>query len=132
MTNKELISKAASGVKTRKTKNGLFGDVGCALISEKNQIYLGICADSGSNVFCAEQNAIGSMITHGEYKIKKIAAVRKDEKKDIFVISSYGNCHQFMLEVNEENLDTEIILDKNKTILLKELIPYHNWWKKQE
>jgi len=74
MTNEDLIKKAASVIKTRKTKNGLFGDVGCALISAKEKVYVGICADVGSNVFCAEQNAMGSMITDGEYKIKKITA----------------------------------------------------------
>ncbi len=132
MTNKELIKKAASVVKTRKTKDGLFGDVGCALISNQDKIYVGICADVGSNVFCAERNAIGSMITDGEYKIKKIVAVWKDEAESVFVIPPCGNCRQFIREVHEENLDTKIVLDEHKTVLLKELLPYYNWWKKQE
>jgi len=132
MTNEELIIKATSVVKTRKTKNGLFGDVGCALISGKNEVYVGISADVGSNTICAERNAIGSMITDGEYKIKKIVAVWKDADGSVFVIPPCGNCRQFIREVNEENLNTEIILDINKTVLLKELLPFYNWWKKQE
>jgi len=132
MTNEELIIKATSVVKIRKTKNGLFGDVGCALISDKNEVYVGICAAGGSNTICAERNAIGSMITDGEYKIKKIVAVWKDADESVFVIPPCGNCRQFIREVNEENLNTEIILDINKTVLLKELLPFYNWWKKQE
>lgn len=72
------------------------------------------------------------MITDGEYKIKKIVAVWKDEAYNVFVIPPCGNCRQFMREVNEENLETQIILDENKTASLKELLPYHDWWKKQE
>ncbi len=132
MTNAELIARAAAVVKTRKTKGGLFGDVGCALISENGSVYVGVCADAGSNVFCAERNAIGSMITDGEYRFSKIVAVWKDEEGTTYVIPPCGNCRQFMREVDEENLNAEIILDKSKSVLLKELLPYHDWWQRQE
>ena len=36
-----------------------------------------------------------------------------------------------LLETDQKNLDAEIILDKNKTVQLKELLPFYNWWKKQ-
>ena len=130
VTNLELIKKAASVIKEKKTKNGgLFADVGCALLSAKGKIYLGTCLDVGSNVFCAEKIAIGSMITKGEYKIKKLVAVWKDKKGKIFVIPPCGNCRQLIRETEESNLNTEIILDKNKTVKLKELLPYYDWWK---
>jgi cytidine deaminase len=133
MTNRELIALAASLVKTRKTKNGLFGDVGCALISADGKVYQGVCADSGSNVSCAEQNAIGAMMTDAVYRITKIVAVWKDENGVVFVISPCGNCRQLMREIDEENLKTtEVILDNDKSVLLEELLPYHSWWKKQE
>lgn len=131
-TNKQLIKISASVIKVKKTKGGLFGDVGCALLSKNNKIYTGICADVGSNVFCAEKNAIGSMITDGEYKIKRIVAVWKDNAEQVFVIPPCGNCRQFITEVDKNNLETEVILDKNKVVKLKELLPYHDWWKKQK
>jgi len=131
MTNSDLIKRAASVVKTRKTKNGLFGDVGCALLSVENKVYLGVCAASGSNVFCAEQNAIGSMITDSVYRIARIVAVWKDEQDDVHVISPCGNCRQIMLEMDRKNLGAEVILDYDKTVTLEELLPYHTWWKKQ-
>jgi cytidine deaminase len=130
MTNEELIRRAAAVIKTRKTKNGLFGDVGCALLSAENKVYVGVCAASGSNVFCAEQNAIGSMVTDAVYRIAKIVAVWKDEHDNIHVISPCGNCRQMMKEMDQENLNAEVILDHDKTVRLEELLPYHDWWKK--
>lgn len=130
MKNEELIKKAASVVKVRKTKTGLFADVGCALISDKDRIYLGVSTDAGSNTICAERNAIGSMITDGEYKIKRIVAVWKDEEGVVYVIPPCGNCRQFIREVNEENLETDVVLDKDKVVKLKELLPYYDWWQK--
>lgn len=131
MTNEELIQYAATVIKSRKTKNGLFADVGCALLSTEGKIYLGVCAASGSNVFCAEQNAIGSMITDAVYSISKIVAVWKDEHNDVHVVAPCGNCRQMMFELDKQNLNTEIILDRDKVSTLEELLPYHTWWKKQ-
>jgi len=74
MTNEELINKAAGVVKTKKVGDFICGDVGAALLSEKGEVYSGVCIDLPSSMgFCAEQNAIGSMVTAGEYKIKQIA-----------------------------------------------------------
>jgi cytidine deaminase len=131
MTNEEMIQRAASVVRTRETESGLFGDVGCALLSSEGKLYLGVCADSGSNAFCAEQNAIGSMITDGTYRIAKIVAVWKDEDSHVHVIAPCGNCWQMMKEMDDENLHAEVILDRDKTVRLAVLLPYHDWWKRQ-
>ncbi len=133
MTNEEFIKKAAAVVRPKKMKDGLCADVGCALISEKGKLYLGVCAATGSNAICAERMAIGAMITDGEYKIKKIVGVWKDETGAIFVPPPCGNCRQFMREIDESNLEnTEVILGKDKSVLLKDLLPYYDWWQKQE
>ena len=131
MTNGELIKLAATVVKTRKTKNGLFGDVGCALLSVEGKVYLGVCAASGSNAFCAEQNAIGSMITESSFQISKIVAVWKDENDNTFVIPPCGNCRQLMFDLDEQNLRTEVILDRDVTMTIAELLPHHTSWKRQ-
>ena len=69
------------------------------------------------------------MITHSEYKIKKIVAVWKDEQENIFVIPPCGRCREFMRLTNEENLEaTNIILDLDKEAKLKDLLPYYDWW----
>ena len=71
-SNRILIREATYAIKPRKVKDSLFADVGCALLSRSDQVYCGVCADSGSNTFCAEKAAIAAMITNGEYEIKRI------------------------------------------------------------
>jgi cytidine deaminase len=67
-----------------------------------------------------------------EFVIKKIVATWKDENGKLFIIPPCGHCRQAMLETDEKNLDAAIILDKNKTVKLKELLPYFDWWKEQK
>jgi cytidine deaminase len=131
MKNEALIEMAASLVSPRKTNDTLMGDVGCALVTDQGNVYLGVCIDTSSGMgFCAEHNAIGSMVTEKEFVIEKIVAVWKDENGDVYVIPPCGRCREFMRQVNEANLETEVILDKDKTAKLKELLPYHDWWQK--
>ena len=80
--------------------------------------------------FCAEHTAIGQMVTQGEYKIKKIVAVHKNKNGEISVLAPCGRCREFMYQTNEENLETEVVLDIDKVLKLKELLPYYGWWKK--
>lgn len=131
MTNKELIDLAASVVKTRKVGDILCGDVGSALLSEGGKVYLGVCADFGGSGFCAEMNAMGSMMTAGEYRIARIVAVWKNEDGIVHVLSPCGNCRQMMLNMDKENLKAEVILDLDKVVTLEELLPCHTWYKKQ-
>lgn len=131
MNNEELIQKAASVINPKRLKNGLIGDVGCALISEKGQVFTGTCVGTDSNVICAERVAMGKMITDaGEMIVSKIVATWKDEKGELYVIPPCGNCRQFMRDSDLKNLDSEVILDKDKSVTLKELLPYHDWWQK--
>lgn len=121
VTNEELIEKARAIVKSHKIKNDCtVGDVGCALVTDKGNIYLGVCIDAASGIgFCAEHNAIGSMITNREYKIKKIVAVLEDGT----VLPPCGRCREFMNQVDEDNMAAEVVLSKDKTVQLKDLLP---------
>lgn len=125
MGNQELIKKAASIVKSKKIGDYTVGDVGCVLISDKGNLYQGVCIDVGSSMgFCAEHNAIGSMVTEGESKIKKIVTAWKDKKGEVFVLSPCGRCREFMFQIDKDNLEAEVILGRNKTAKLSELLPY--------
>lgn len=134
MENKELIKIASSVINSKELKDGLIGDVGCALLAENGKIYMGVCVGTNSNTYCAERVAIGKMITDDkQYVIKKIVATWKDKNGDIYVIPPCGHCRQAMKETDEKNInETEVILDKNKVVKLKELLPYDDWWKKQD
>ena len=122
ISDEELIEKAKSVVKPRKIKHGFtIGDVGCALVTDKGNVYLGVCIDTASGMgFCAEHSAIAAMVTHGEHRIKKIVAVVEDGTP----IPPCGRCREFMHQIHEDNLETQVIIKKNKSVELKDLLPF--------
>ena len=127
LTNEQLIQKAKEIAKLHKSSEDVrIGDVGCVLISEKGNLYLGVSIHACCGVgFCAEHSAIANMVLNQEYKIKKIVAVSGDGT----ILPPCGRCREFMYEIDEENYETEIILDKNRVAKLKELLP-EPWQKK--
>lgn len=125
-----LIQKAASVINPRKVKDRLIGDVGCALITDNGNTYLGVCGDLNSNTFCAEKIAVGAMLTAGESRIEKIVAVWKDENGDSYVIAPCGNCRELLRQVNEANLDAKVIMSEEKEVPLRDLLPHHDSWEK--
>ena len=135
MTNEELINKAAALIDFKKLGKAAAtaGNVGCVLETGNGNLYEGVCVDTGSGMgFCAEHTAISQMLTKREYTIKKIVAVWKDYNGDVYVIPPCGRCREFIKQTTESNLETEVILDKAKTVKLRELLPFHDWWKKQD
>ena len=122
ISDEELVAKAKSVVKPRKIKHGCtVGDVGCALITDQGNIYVGVCIDTGSGMgFCAEHSAIAAMVTQGEHKIKKIVAVVEDGTP----IPPCGRCREFIHQIHEDNLEAEVIIGKNRSVKLKELLPF--------
>src|SRR5258708_37303371 len=81
ITNEALIEQAAALVNPKKIGAHLVGDVGCALITDQGNLYLGVCLDITSGIgFCAEHSAIAAMVTAGEYRIAKIVAGGKGAK----------------------------------------------------
>lgn len=123
ITNQQLIECAKSVIHPKKSVSGkLIADVGAALVTDKGHVYAGVCIDTteGSG-FCAETSAIAAMVTAGEYNIKKIVAVWKDGT----IIAPCGKCREWIWQIHKDNWNTEIIVSHNKTVTLKELLPYH-------
>lgn len=77
---------------------------------------------------CAERNAIANMITNGESRIEKVVAVMPDGRVGL----PCGACREYMMQLDKESGDIEILLDleSRRTIRLKELIP--DWWGEEE
>ena len=129
MTNDELIARAEKVLKPHTTKDGrLFGDVAAALISDQDKVYLGVCADTAGWGLCAERSAIAAMITDGQYRIKKIVGVWRDEKDGkLYVLPPCGVCREIIRRIDEDNLESEVILGRNDSLKLKELLPRYEW-----
>lgn len=101
------------------------GGVAAAILTKKGNIYVGVCIDTASTLgMCAERNAIANMITNGEHQIDKVVAVTPDGK----VGSPCGACREYMMQLDKDSSEIEILLDleSKKTIKLKELLP--DWW----
>ncbi len=133
MTNEELIRKATAVIRERENEDYLIGDVGCALETDKGNVYLGVCIDTMSSMgFCAEHNAIGSMVTAGESRIKKIVAVSKSPRRPegAYILAPCGRCREFMYRINKDNLDAEVVLSETQTVPLRELLPHADSWEK--
>ena len=131
MDKKQLIDRAASVVRERKIGQHTVGDVGCALVAANGEVYTGVAIDVGSSMgFCAEHNAVGSMITAGEFNIAQIVAVWKDEDSNVFVLSPCGRCREFMSQVDERNAETEVILSVDESVKLSYLLPHSNTFRR--
>ncbi len=128
MTSEELIKEAGKLVNPKTIDNAEMGGVGCILVTDKNNLFKGVCIDTNSGMgFCAEHTAISQMITQGEYKIQTIVAVAKDKNSNITILAPCGRCREFMYQTNNTNINTDVVLGKNKIVKLKELLPYFNW-----
>ena len=103
------------------------GGVAAAILTKTGNIYVGVCIDTACGLgMCAERNAIANMITHGESRIDKVVAVMPDGR----VGSPCGACREFMMQLDRDSGEIEILIDleTEKTVKLRELVP--DWWGK--
>ena len=118
----ELLYREANRLSGKKELSEVFKykHVGCALITKDGNIYSGISVKGPSAIgFCAEQAACAEMLKNDEHIIKKILSVRNG-----VIIPPCGKCREFLRQLSEENMDTEVMVDDNQVVLLRELIPY--------
>ena len=123
----EKLYNAARRVQNARTVSPFIdaGGVAAAILTKKGNIYVGVCIDTASTLgMCAERNAIANMITNGESKIDKVVAVMPDGK----VGSPCGACREYMMQLDRDSGDIEILVDLDtlKTVKLGELLP--DWW----
>lgn len=101
------------------------GGVAAAILTADNNIFVGVCIDTSSSLgMCAERNAIANMITNGESKITKVLAIMPDGK----VGPPCGACREFMMQLDKDSKDIEILMDYDtlESVRLGDLCP--NWW----
>jgi cytidine deaminase len=106
-------------------------NVVCALEAENGQIYTGFCVESCSGVcnLCAERVAALNMyVNSGQTHIKRLIAFRDAAPSGGGSGMPCGACQDFLLQLDQKNQATEIMLDysKQETTTLNDLMP--NWW----
>lgn len=98
------------------------GGVAGALVTERGNVYVGVCIDTTSGMgFCAEHNAAGAMITAGESRIHTIVAVARDGT----ILPPCGRCREFIYQIDGGNRETRVLLPGGRVKLLHELLPEH-------
>lgn len=106
----------------------------CALESEDGTIYTGFCIESCSGVMnlCAERVAALNMyVNSSQTRIKRLIAFRDKAPFGEGSGMPCGACREFLYQLNEENENTEIMVnyETRETVTLKELMP--KWWGKE-
>jgi len=127
-SNRDLVLAASETLNPHVVGDRLFGDVGSVLTTPSGSLYRGVCIDTGSGTgFCAEHSAIAAMVTAGDYRIERIVAVWRDDSARLYVLPPCGRCREFIRQVDPANIDTEVILDLDRSASLRELLPAHAW-----
>ena len=68
---------------------------------------------------CAEYAAIAEMLKNNESEIERIVAYSAKRK----IYSPCGRCRELIRMINEKNLDTKVMVNENKIVTIKELLP---------
>ena len=124
MTTPEILIEKAKeylGEFPLATEYASAGYVSAAILSSADNIYTGICIDVSSGIgFCAEHAAIADMLKHRETVIKMVVAVSPEG-----ISPPCGRCREFMMLLDKENVNTQVIVAEGVIKPLKELLPYH-------
>ena len=122
-SDNELYQRAKDTLNPRKLSPlADAGGVASALVTEEGNIYTGVCIDTSSSMgFCAEHNAVGSMVTSGESRIITIVAVNWDGQ----ILPPCGRCREFIYQVHPENAKTRVLLGDDRMSTIEQLLPNH-------
>lgn len=124
----EKLYEAAFSVQNPRDISGTMsaGGVSSAVESGSGKIYTGVCVDTACSLgICAERNAVFSMITAGEDRVKRVLTIMPDGKAG----APCGACREFLRQLMPDSAgDIEIMMDfeTGRTALLSELTP--EWW----
>ncbi|NUW44105.1 cytidine deaminase [Nonomuraea rhodomycinica] len=128
MSNDDLIASAQAVLNPRESGDMASGQVASTLVTAQGTLYSGVCIDTPCGMgFCAEHAAIAAMVTAGEYRIARIVAVRRSEEGALHVLPPCGRCREFIRQIDPANLEAEVVLGRERSVPLREMLPYHEW-----
>lgn len=96
-----------------------------AVVTQNNNVFFGvnIKGDCGLG-FCAERNALSTMLTAGETKVEYVLCIDRSLSPRL----PCGACREFLPQINPDNMNAKIVtsISPLKFVTLKELLP--DWW----
>ncbi len=122
MTFEQLYAQAIAVAKPRQlSQEAEAGGVGAAILATNGQVYTGVCIDTACSMgFCAEHAAVAAMVTAGENHVLKMIAVASDGH----ILPPCGRCREFVSQMHDENLNTEVMVAQGVVMTLRDLLPY--------
>lgn len=119
----ELLSIAKKLVYERKlSRISTAGTVAAALLTDKGNIYTGVCIDTPASMgFCAEHAAAAAMISAGESRVVKCVATGVD---DVGPCAPCGRCREFISAIHDENYKCEVMIEDGSITTIGDLLPY--------
>jgi cytidine deaminase len=119
---KEMVSKARAAMANAYNPYSHFA-VGACILADDDNLYVGCNAENASYrlTICAEQAAVGNMISAGGKQIIEVVIVTDSEKQ----ISPCGACRQQLLEFAKPNTKIHMFnkQDQQRTMTMQELLP---------
>ena len=107
----------------RFSKLATAGTVAAAVLTDKVNVYTGICIDVPAGMgFCAEHAAAAAMVTAGESKIVKMVATGVDDNS--CGCAPCGRCREFINCLHDDNYLCEVLLEDGSITTIGELLPY--------
>lgn len=89
------------------------------MLTSKGNVFKGVSLHASCGIgVCGEHTAIGNMLTNGETRIQKIVAVAKEG-----ILKPCGRCRELMYQIDKNNTDMEVIVDDDRILTLRELLP---------
>jgi cytidine deaminase len=116
----DLLIQKATELSTPKplTPEAVSGYAGSALVTEKGNIYTGKSLTGSCGIgFCGEVGAVLDMLKHGETRIEAVVTVSNDHK----LMPPCGRCRELIYEIDRKNLDTEMPLEGNRVVKLRDI-----------
>ncbi|QSO49873.1 cytidine deaminase [Alicyclobacillus mengziensis] len=126
MTFEELYHKALSVLNPRElSEHAQAGTVAAAILTDGGNVYTGVNIDTACSMgFCAEHAAAAAMITQGENHVVKMVAVGRSGN----IMPPCGRCREFISQLHGDNLATEVMVDNDVVVTIRDLLP-HDWRK---
>lgn len=123
VSDAELLQRAKDAINPRKLSPFVdAGGVASALVSGLGDVYVGVCIETNCQMgFCAEHNAIGSMVTGGESRIRTIVAVDQAGR----IVPPCGRCREFIYQMDVVNAHTRVLLSAGRVATIGDLLPEH-------
>lgn len=107
------------------SKNSYAATVGAAIVTDRGNIYTGVCIDTPCSMgFCAEHAAAAAMVTAGENRVMGVVAVHMDDDGNTEIIPPCGRCREFLCQLHDDNYLAQVRLS-DRVLTLDELLPFH-------